>query len=537
MARARRLLAPAAVLVGAAVLSGVTALTGIQPNDEGNVLTAAARIAGGEVPYRDFWHFYPPGQLYLLGGLWELTGPSLLPPRVLRVACDAVVALLAYLLARRGGATAWLAMLAALAAALAMAFPSGPHPFPPTLAMALGALLLFERRPVLAGVLTGVAGVWRLEFAAYLGLGIVLAYAVRAGPVRERAATVARFAGAAVVVAAALYAPVVAMAGLARSWDLMIEFPATRFGALQSLPFPLSYDGPLNTGSVSGFLTDSAEPLLLFYLPLVLVAGLLASLAVLAIRVRRDRWWLVAPAVFSIGMAHYLLARPDLFHTAPLAVMGSVLAAWAITAGIEALRATHARRGLGAVVALAASVAGLALGYSLLEGLDRRWLELRADHVPLDLAVADGVRVRADAAAELERVVAALDREVPPDRPIYVTTRRSDQVSSGHPLLYLLAERANPTRYDIQQGGVVTTAPVQREIVCDIERARVTVVVRWDAGVTVRREPNESGRPSGVRVLADYLRAAYRPWRRIGEFTLLKRSPVGGGSRVPRCGP
>ena len=32
------------------------------------MLQAAARIADGQVPYRDFWWFYPPGQPLLLGG-------------------------------------------------------------------------------------------------------------------------------------------------------------------------------------------------------------------------------------------------------------------------------------------------------------------------------------------------------------------------------------------------------------------------------------------------------------------------------------
>ena len=77
-------------------------LDGIQPNDEGLMLAAAARIADGQVPYRDFWWFYPPGQPYLLGGLWELFGPSLLAWRIVRVLCDAGVAVLAYALAAAG---------------------------------------------------------------------------------------------------------------------------------------------------------------------------------------------------------------------------------------------------------------------------------------------------------------------------------------------------------------------------------------------------------------------------------------------------
>jgi len=80
---------------GAALISGITILQGIQPNDEGLMLQAAARVADGQVPYGDFWWFYPPGQPYLLAFLWQLFGPSLLTWRIVRVLCDAPVAPLA----------------------------------------------------------------------------------------------------------------------------------------------------------------------------------------------------------------------------------------------------------------------------------------------------------------------------------------------------------------------------------------------------------------------------------------------------------
>ena len=117
------------LFAGAALLSGLTMLNGIQPNDEGLMLQAAARIAHGQVPYRDFWWFYPPGQPYLLGGLWALFGPSLLTWRIVRVLTDATVAVLAYFLALRA-APPRLALISWFATACAMAFPSGPHPFP-----------------------------------------------------------------------------------------------------------------------------------------------------------------------------------------------------------------------------------------------------------------------------------------------------------------------------------------------------------------------------------------------------------------------
>jgi hypothetical protein len=483
------------VFLGAVVLSGITALSGIQPNDEGLMLQAASRIADGQVPYRDFWWFYPPGQPYLLAGLEALVGPSLVPWRVVRVLADATVATLAFLLARRVAGPR-LALVAALAAALAMAFPSGPHPFPIALALALGALLLAGRHPVAAGVLVGLCAVWRLEFAAYLGLGLVVAWAPGTP----------RLVGAAVATALAAYVPMALAAGIGPAWDLLVAYPVTEFGDYQSLPFPLAYEAPLRTGSAGELLT-TAEELLLHFLPLVLVVGLVASL--LALRGRRE----LAAGVFAIGMGHYLLVRADLFHTAPLAVMVSVLAAWAL-----ARRATAGRaRGVLALVA------GAALAFLVVEGADRRVLALRDLGEPLDVPVADGVRARPAVARPLEQLVAHVRARVPAGGPLYVMTRRADLVTAGHPLLYVLTGTRNPTRYDIAAPGVVTSAPVQAEIVRSLERARPGVVVRWTDPVTAAPEPNRAGESTGVVALDRYLERAYAPQARFGAFTVLGR--------------
>ena len=74
-----------ALYLAALLFSALTMLEGIQPNDEGLMLAAASRIADGQVPYSDFWWFYPPGQPYLLAGLESLFGTSLLWWRIVRV--------------------------------------------------------------------------------------------------------------------------------------------------------------------------------------------------------------------------------------------------------------------------------------------------------------------------------------------------------------------------------------------------------------------------------------------------------------------
>ena len=76
------------------------------------------------------------------------------------------------------------------------------------------------------------------------------------------------------------------LAGPGDAFELLIRYPLLDFSDYQSLPFPFSYDGRLNTGSPGGFLSDSAESLLLFYLPLALVLTLAAALVALALRLR-----------------------------------------------------------------------------------------------------------------------------------------------------------------------------------------------------------------------------------------------------------
>jgi hypothetical protein len=494
--QAQRRLALAGLFAAAALFSALTMLNGIQPNDEGLMLVAADRIAHGQVPYSDFWWFYPPGQPYLLAGLWKLFGPSLLTWRIVRVLANAAVVLLAYLLARRQ-APRGLALAAAAIACGAMAFPSGPHPFPIVLALALGALLLIER-PGWAGFVCGIAAFWRIEFAGYLAIGIVIAYLIDGRRPW-------RFVGTTVATALVLYAPVVLSAGIGKSWDLLVKYPATDFSDYQSLPFPFRYHGILNTSSIGGFFTDSSEEILHFYLPLVLVVGLLASFAAF-----RRRPEFIATAIFAVGCTHYLITRPDIFHVQPLVVLVAILGAWAL-GGRWAVRGGR----------VFAAVVAFALVYAGANGLERFVRGLTDDNVPLNLPVADGVRVAKGTDVPLERAVRYVDSRVPAGKPIYVMTARADLVTSGNPLFYVLADRPNPTRYDIAAPGVVTSAPVQREIIGDLRRTR-PLVMRWVDPVTEVREPNKAGRSSGVVLLDDYLKANYAQTARFGNYVMLE---------------
>jgi len=245
---------------------------------------------------------------------------------------------------------------------------------------------------------------------------------------------------------------------------------------------------------------------LLFPLLLVLAVAVWAGWA--AWRRPALRGLALAPLV-AVGLA-YLLARADEAHLIPLS------AALAVALAISAAREP----------AIAAKAAlGLALAVIAAHGLDRRIGQaLHPPRLqPLPNAIADGVKTTPADARALRRVLRTVRRRARPGRPVLVAPPRFDRVRLGDPLLGVLLRRPNPTRYDVMQPGVVTAAKVQREMARDLVSSRAPVVIRWVAPVAQRREPNGSGRSSGVHLLDRTIARRYRRLVRYGDYVILVR--------------
>lgn len=526
----RRLLPGLGLFALGLLIGSVTLRNWIQLNDEGLMLQASARIADGQVPYRDFWWFYPPGQPYLLALVWKLAGPSLIPWRVLRAVADASVALLAWRLARRRSGPL-VALFAWCVSILAVSSATGPHPYPIALALGLGSILALGRYPAVAGGLLGLMAVWRIEFAAYLALASVVGMLVRGGAKSSLIRFICWSAG----ISFLCYLPVVIAAGAGRTWELLVRYPVLEFSKYQTLPFPLVWDGG---GRARG--SDLVAQFLSYHLPLVLLVTLVASVTVFVVTNRSGRWIEVTGSIFGVGMAHYMVVRADAFHLGPLAVVDAVLGAWAIGAVVEQRRTRGKRQAATGrlrprIALIAAAVAGFGLTWTLADtGWKRvREVEQARSSRAIGIKVADGVRelpssrcslrgatLQTCSLSDLEQAVRETKRRVPVGRPIYVTTKRSDLVTAGAPLFYVLAERPNATRYDIAAPGVVTSAPVQREIIANLRSTRA-LVIRDSESITAAPEPNRAGQSSGVTLLDDWLAANYRVVARFGAWTLL----------------
>jgi hypothetical protein len=403
---------------------------------------------------------------------------------------DAGVALLVYIFVRREAGPRC-ALAAWLGAACFMAQPLSANPFPLALLWGLAAIYLATRDDpslVGAGALTALAAAFRLDFGVYAGAAVLVA--LLAGR-RWRAG--ATYAGVAAGLTLLAYLPFLIAAGPDHLYHALIGI-SLHDKDYWTLPFPFAYHGGL------GGLRD-VKDVLDFYVPLVAVAGL--ALAALALVLRALPASGVALAVFGAGGLAYVLGRTDDLHTTPLLV---------VLAALLPLVAVKARRLAPVAIAL--------LALLVLHGAWNRASALvrPPDLTPVHVPVADGTEAPPADARAIEAMVAAVQSRVPAGQPIYVLSARSDLVRFNNPLVYVLTERDNPTGHDF---GLDTAAPAQARTVATLERVRPRAIVRWTDPVSLVREPNLRGRPTGVRTLDDWAAGNYRLAERDGRYEVL----------------
>jgi hypothetical protein len=222
--RAPVLAVAAIALVAAAWFWPTTTLT-LEWIDQGQLVYPAWRVARGDVPYRDFHHFYGPSPFLLNGALLRLD-EDLLAIRVGLLAVKAGLVVLVFLLARSVARTAIALLAAAWLAALWSAplwiyvTPYGGHY---ALACSLAGLVLLLRRPasgraaLAAGLCFGLATTFKQTTGLLGAIGVIVVLASTPAPagMQDGLARVARLLRFLVLLAAA---------------GAVVAYPARRLG-------------------------------------------------------------------------------------------------------------------------------------------------------------------------------------------------------------------------------------------------------------------------------------------------------------------
>lgn len=517
--------------------------------DEGLIVLGAERVLNGQIPYRDFWTMYGPGQIYILAGLFKLFGVSLITERIYDLIVRSLLALALYLLAarlstREFGILTWLMAVVWLAYFGFFGYPI----FTALLFVTLSILALIQsfadqtnRRWLLGGgMLIGAATLFRHDLAAYAILAqftiLVAAAYVRAGATHHSLMARARnalhtqsayIAGLAIVlIPAGTF--LLATVPLVELLQQLVIFPLTVFPKYRVLPYPTF---ELTLESLPFY-----APFLVYALTLVVivVCARAANARVTNARVanaqtagtgeadgeghqhaiRARLWGIGLVALFGLIAFNQARVRADLIHIPqfflPAVVLLPVLMRKIPGASDDLFAAT----GLAAFLLIATLIVKPVESFvNMMNGV-----LATPQGITHGIARAAGVQMSEEQAAAVRYVQFV----VPAGQPIFSGISRHDRIFVNDPMFYFLADRPSTTRYHELHPGLATTAPVQQEIVTELEQRNVQCVViatQFDRA----NEPNASAVSSGVTLLDDYIAEHFSLAQQVGGYRILIR--------------
>jgi hypothetical protein len=124
-----------------------------------------------------------------------------------------------------------------------------------------------------------------------------------------------------------------------------------------------------------------------------------------------------------------------------------------------------------------------------------------------------------------------VQRRTAADDPVFIGVPRHDRIVVNDVLLYFAMDRPPATKWYEFDPGLQTSAPIQQEIVGELQRTKPRLVV-IGANWGEVREPNDSAFSSGVTVLDDYIRHTFEPVATFGSNTLLRARSYENDSAV-----
>ena len=512
--------------------------------DESLSLYGALRVFHGQLPYRDFWTMYPPGEFYALALAFRLFGVLAIWDRAIFIAANALTAIaILYILSRITGRP-WLSRFATFATLLWLsARPSYAFPIYPSLTFILIATACMLRRwrdgntrPVLwAGAALGVSAVFRHDLALYALISLSLASIIHQldfpRPRREHVWTdpLRLSLAALLIVSPVLILLLIRVPSHDLYYDLLYV-PGVIYPKVRSLPFPnlaQILHGFRHPYALNPPMQGDIEYNIVWLPPLVVLASL-----IMLLENRRHRTlpaW-TATNLVCLTLLTALLFLKGFVRVSPLHMVPGIVPALILLACLVArLPAMGAAAGASVLFAAAWALPCLFAtthhdyfvfrqNLRSVRGTEPDHHFAEACHRPEDLSRARCLFLPRDE----QQAILFLQSQTKPQEPIFVGVPRYDILHLSDIEIYFFSKREAGTRWYDLHPGVETTAPIQTEMIRELEHNRVRFIVRDN--LIYPDEPNQSRFSSGVNLLGDYISANYAPQRAFGDLEVLKRT-------------
>jgi len=502
--------------------------------DEGAALYPSVRILNGELPYRDFWAFYMPGQFYIVALLYKIFSVSVMTARLFGSIINFLLPVLAYLISIKTAGRKY-AVFAPLLTVFSISVWGPSYACGSTLAVFAGlcSLYFFHKYIsskavlplLLSGALCGLAVFIRQDIGTYIFIaGILTLIAMAFYEKNASLINILQYLISFSVVLIVLSAYLLYNIGIKLLFENTFIYPLFVWVGTRVVAYPKF---GVNFGSVPYYLPW------LFYL----FAALCLTLGYLKKRVLTpEKWIIINLIVTGIILFNYSRLRADNMHVLPFNVIAFILVPFLLSS-IDTNN-KYPMRVLKLLIMFLVSYASISFyGFAIrrmfvsiwflpllvitlifmivmvfgeqeASGKIKRWalkgiyillLTFTAVKfynfplsqissnilfgintpytVPSVFPRAKGILLSAGTEDSMSQAIVYIQQHTSPVEKIFVGNNNHDAIVINNILFYFLAERNCGTRYHELAPGVATTETGQKSIVSDIKNNSVRYII------------------------------------------------------------
>lgn len=513
--------------------------------DEGIVLTAAMRVAAGQIPHRDFYANYGPAQFYVLSWLFKVFGESIFVERLYDLLIKAALVTSVYAIVSsycRKSVAAGASLITVLWI-IGTDLLTGTAQIPVSLLNMIGCALVLPlfvrnastRRMFAAGAVAGAAALFRYDTGVAL-FGIQICVIAIAIWVKDGSNKFRTFAStfwpsllgfAVVTLPPALY--YLSIAPIHPFVHDMIVYPTKYYGRGRNLPFPrINRKSLENLGN---------------YLPVAVAAVSLyvAFAASLGLR-RKDSKKLLEwqGCLVSFGLLTLVMYMKGFIRAGLGQMYLSILPSVLLAAVLFEHRSTCRRFVQVSIVFLvglyviAASWATRREARSLyvlqLSAAERTLLSVRDSPETQTWCNSNNALTRGLCfLPESDRIqtIEFIDSHTRPDQRLFVGTTKHDRIVENDNLIYFGAQRLPATHWSHFDPGLQNSYDTQTQMVQELN-ANAPPYIVLDSEFDGWREPNDSSKSTGVTLLDDYIHRKYQQVSTVGRMAIWQRVAAPG---------
>jgi hypothetical protein len=477
----------------------------LAPLDEAVILVGAERILKGQIPNKDFFTVYPPGQIYTLSALFRLFGISVTVERMYDIIVKILLSLSVFLVIKRLSSDkialcGWVMSLIWIEYSTFPAYPVYPTLF--FILISVSFILFYMDRPknyyiFLSAVSIMIAILFRHDLGGLAAIAIMLVLFLRKMMNVHRSwSPMITFILSVLITAL----PVIFIVYINSSIKLMVDdlilYPALVLPKYSELPYP-----PLSRWNL---------PFYVF--PLVMVAGIITFLILNRREINKTVvYGVLLVSLIGLFFLNQVRVRSDLIHLLPVAMIGIILAPILLFVLPRALSvSTWQYRTLCVLFIVFFTI-------TLSKPIGRKFRSFPKGYSVKEVNP-EIERARYQyIVPDIKQAVAFIKKITSEDDYIYVGVINHDRFTVNHPIIYFLTERRSATKYHEFNPGLINTLRTQEVMVGELKDKDVPVVVLaeqpWE-------EPNLSSADSGTNILDNYIKANYKLKKTYGNFEI-----------------